>query len=92
MEHAICLVGSTLTQPKIDSLVATLADRGVSLTGSRWLNPGHALDLYVDLAAGEARKLTAAIRQALPSIDVAVVGVAGRGQGPDGGGYGIPPL
>ena len=82
MEHAICLVGATLTQPKIDSLVASLGERGLNLQGSRWLNPGQALDLYVnlDVAADPnmVPKLTTSIRQALPSIDVAVVPVAGR--------------
>ena len=78
MDHAICLVGATLTQPKIDSLVAALADQGLTLTGSRWLNQAKALDLYLDLAPAEAQRLTALVRRALPSIDVAVLPIAGR--------------
>lgn len=78
MEHAICLVGSNLTQPKIDSLVAALREQGLDLSGSRWLNEGHALDLYLDLAPDAAVRLTAQVRRALPSIDVAVVPTEGR--------------
>ena len=70
--HALCLVGGNLSQPKIDSLQASLAGHGQPVQGQKWLSPGKALDLYIDLKIA-ADGLITSVRRALPSVDVALV-------------------
>lgn len=77
--HALCLVGSNLTQPKIDSLQAALRSRGGQIEGSVWLSPGRALDVYVNLPPEAPRAaILADVRRALPSIDAALVPLENR--------------
>lgn len=75
--HALCLVGGNLSQPKIDSLQASLKGRGLPVQGQKWLSPGKALDLYLEVE-GDTRGLIDGVRRALPSVDVALVPLEGR--------------
>ena len=47
--HALCLVGGALSEPKIESLRSNLSARGIVWGGRQWLNPGYALDLYLEV-------------------------------------------
>lgn len=77
--HVLCLVGAHLSQPKIDSLVAGLAKRKLPITGSKWLSPRRALDLYLDIPLSLSTPgLVQDVRRALPSVDVAVLPRAHR--------------
>lgn len=79
IDHVLCLVGGSLSQPKIDSLQAVLSARGISISGSDWLSANYALDIYVEVPIGlEIRPVVQDVRRALPKVDVALVPMDNR--------------
>ena len=77
--YAMCLVGRTLTQPKIDSLRAGLSARGFEVGESVWLSPRYALDLYLEAPEGmDPGPVVQDVRRALPQVDAALVPMENR--------------
>ncbi len=75
IEHALCLVGKNLTEAVVeDSLGACFAAHDIEPTGSAWLSPAYALDLYMKVQIGTTpRAVVKDIRKAMPWVDVALV-------------------
>ncbi len=75
IDHALCLVGKNLTEAAVeDSLGACFAAHEIEPTGSVWLSPAYALDLYMKVQVGTALPtLVRDIRKAMPWVDVALV-------------------
>lgn len=73
MTHALVLVGDPLPQGAEESATAILAAFDVTPTDGRILSAGRASELTVDNVGERAVTITAALREALPEIDLALM-------------------
>jgi len=79
LTYALTLVGASLTQPKVDSLAASLASRGARVAQGRWLSPAYAYDLPLALPEHfSLARVREVASRALAQVDCALVPLADR--------------